>query len=386
MLKLRVIQAQYGDCMILVSGTGKRRKYMLVDGGPGGVYGPYLRGELKKINAAGGKLDLVVLSHVDDDHVAGLLELMDEMKQAQDGGTAPIIQVGGMWHNGFSKILPEAPEAADALEKEMVAEVFAPPPAPAQSPAAPSGTTSGEAAPGATNPWVGAVEYNVNQGHQLQLVDAELGIARNAGFPAGLIETDTARRPLRTAGLRLWILGPSKANLEAMREKWIKWLKKEGLAFGVTQTLVKPDTSETNLSSIMFLAESGKRRILMTGDGRGDDVVAGLEQAGLLAPGGTFHVDILKLPHHGSARNTVGKLFERVQADTYLISANGRDGNPDRATLNWLVDAACQQNRDIIIVATNTTRDLEQIQIDRPPAENHYKVVIMPKGPEPLEL
>jgi hypothetical protein len=388
MLKLRVVQALYGDCLILVSGTGKRRKYVLVDGGPGGVYGPYLRGALKKINADGGKLDLVVLSHVDDDHVAGLLEFMAELKEAHDHGAAPVIQVGSMWHNGFSKILPEAPQAAAELEKEMLVTPEVPLPAPADPAASSAAAASAAAAPAPAegNLWTMSEDYSVKQGHQLQLLDAELGIQRNAGFTDGLIQVETAQRPLKVAGMRVWILGPNKANLEAIRSTWIKWLKKQELSFAAPGALVKPDTSETNLSSIMFLAEVGKRRILMTGDGRGDDVVAALELSGLLTPDGTFHVDILKLPHHGSARNNIGKLFDRVLADVYLVSANGRDGNPDRQTLDWLVDAACRQNRDIKIVATNTTPSLEQIQIDRPPAQNHYQVMIMPKGEDPLEL
>lgn len=130
----------------------------------------------------------------------------------------------------------------------------------------------------------------------------------------------------------------------------------------------------------MFLAESGQRRILMTGDGLGSDVVAGLETAGLMPPGGTFKVDILKLPHHGSARNAVGALFDRVLADTYVISADGKHGNPDYQTLEWLVNAACRQGRDIHIFATNPTPTLERLVQDRPPAANHYRLTIMERG------
>ena len=41
--------------------------------------------------------------------------------------------------------------------------------------------------------------------------------------------------------------------------------------------------------------------MLLTGDVRGDHVVSGLQRANLL-PGGKAHVDILKIPHHGSDR------------------------------------------------------------------------------------
>lgn len=370
MLKLRIVQARYGDCLILESGYGKRRKHVLVDGGPSQVYRPYLRGELKKIADSGGKLDLVVLTHVDGDHVLGLLEMMDEMK---DSHGRPLVQVSGMWHNGFSEIFPEEAQAAYGVEQELL---FEPDGNLEQDTAGPV-----SAAPGVeAGLWAPPEEFGIKEGHELQMLDAELGISRNPALPGRLVTLEGAPRPLRAAGMRLWILGPKQANLERLREKWIKWLEDNKISFDVTGKLVKPDTSEANLSSIMFLAESGRRRILMTGDGLGDDVVEGLERTGLLAPGGTIHVDILKLPHHGSARNAVGSLFDRVLADIYVISADGKYGNPDRQTMDWLVDAACRQGRDISIFATNTTPVLEQLVKDRPPQKNHYTLTVMEKG------
>ncbi len=370
MLKLRIIQARYGDCLILESGYGKRRKHVLVDGGPSQVYRPYLRGELKKIADSGGKLDLVVLTHVDGDHVLGLLEMMEEMKNSQG---QPLVQVSGMWHNGFSEIFPEEAQAAYAVEQELLLE--------------PDGSLEEETAQPATavpgveaGLWAPPEEFGIKEGHELQMLDAELGISRNPALPERLVTLEGAPRPLRAAGMRLWILGPKQSNLERLREKWEKWLEDNMISFDVTGKLVKPDTSEANLSSIMFLAESGRRRILMTGDGLGDDVVEGLERTGLLAPGGTMRVDILKLPHHGSARNAVGSLFDRVLADIYVISADGKYGNPDRQTMDWLVDAACRQKRDITIFATNTTPVLEKLVEDRPPRQNHYSLTVMAKG------
>jgi beta-lactamase superfamily II metal-dependent hydrolase len=101
------------------------------------------------------------------------------------------------------------------------------------------------------------------------------------------------------------------------------------------------DTSVTNLSSVVFLAEYETRTILMTGDARGDYIVDGLDRAGRLQ-GGTAHVDILKLQHHGSARNIDTSFFQTVTADHYIIAANGMYGNPDLATFDALVKARGQ--------------------------------------------
>lgn len=379
MLRLRVVQARYGDCSILEAGYGKRRRHVLVDGGPSLVYKPYLRGELSRIALKGGKIDLMVLTHVDNDHVVGLLQFIREIKEARMAGQPPLIEVAGMWHNGFSKFLAGDPEEAQRLEEEMLLApvenddtgedetVVGQPPA------------SDAELPVLDEAWLMDDSFGIKEGHSLQAVEDELDMLRNYGFPNQLIRVEDSPRPVRVAGMRIWVLGPSIDNLERLRQKWVRWLTKEGLAFGVGEK-VTPDDSEANLSSIMFLAESGRRRILMTGDGLGSDVVEGLETAGLMPPGGTFKVDILKVPHHGSARNTVGPLFDRVLADTYVISADGKHGNPDYQTLEWMVDAACRQGRDIHIFATNPTDSLERLVQDRPPAGNHYRLTIMQRG------
>jgi hypothetical protein len=79
--------------------------------------------------------------------------------------------------------------------------------------------------------------------------------------------------------------------------------------------------------------------MLLTGDARGDKILRGLELVGAMPAGGSIHVDLLKVPHHGSAHNVERKFFERVTADHYVFSGNGEHGNPERETLEMLLDA-----------------------------------------------
>ena len=371
MLKLRVVQARYGDCSILENGpandsSGRRRKHILIDGGPSKVYGPYLRGELEAIAERGGKLDLLVLSHIDNDHVRGLLELMRDLREARADGKAPLIDVEQIWHNGFSKILPPELEATAAeLERETALEVH---PDPDMSLA--------ERA---------AEAYGIAEGHELQEADVELGIPRNQGFAEGLITVENTAQPIKVAGVKLWVIGPTGENLAKLREKWVSWLMRKSLPYGPGEEKpVRPDEAVNNLSSIMLMAEAGsgrsRRRILLTGDGVTSDITGGLEAAGLLEKDGVLRVDVLKVPHHGSARNSVGGLYERVLADTYVISGDGRYANPDETTLNWIVDAACRQQRQIEIFATNMAPALKALLRERPPEENNYRLRVLPVG------
>jgi hypothetical protein len=63
-----------------------------------------------------------------------------------------------------------------------------------------------------------------------------------------------------------------------------------------------------------------------------------LELVGILRTGGTMHVDLLKVPHHGSANNLDHNFFERITADHYVFSGDGEHGNPEREALQMLLD------------------------------------------------
>ena len=76
----------------------------------------------------------------------------------------------------------------------------------------------------------------------------------------------------------------------------------------------------------------------------------GLEDAGL-ADGGVSQLDVLKLPHHGSIRNVEKNFFERLPARHYVISADGRNGNPETETLKMI--AATRADDDFEIHFTN---------------------------------
>ena len=111
----------------------------------------------------------------------------------------------------------------------------------------------------------------------------------------------------------------------------------------------------------MVLVEIGGKRILLTGDGRGDHTLDGLEAAGLLDAEGKIEVDILKMPHHGSIRNVEAGYFEKIHAKHYVVSANGKFDNPDIPTLKLISDA--RPDDDFTIHLTYPTDEFELPEI-----------------------
>jgi hypothetical protein len=385
MLNLRVVQAQHGDCFLLEYGTPAEPKYILVDGGPADVYQAHLKPVLEAIPARDRLLQRVILSHVDDDHIQGALDLMQELSTQRERRQRPTVAVQELWHNTFSTIVDLGLEGLGAERPDLLCGVLD---------LAPDLVHLGEGE--AVRPPKSPALESIDQGDELTDQAGSLTLPINHDFrPERLISAEGAPRPVpEFEGLNLYVLGPSGHNLGKLQVRWQRWLTKH-LAAGPralesdlreAEPVPKPDESVFNLSSIMLLAETDGKRVLLTGDGLGKHLIQGLEGAGMLAPGEAFHVDVLKLPHHGSARNVSPGFFRRVTADQYVISANGRDGNPDLLTLKWLVEAAREQGRDIEIVITNWTRSICELMRARDPDEYGYRLVAMDPGDHSMVL
>jgi len=169
-------------------------------------------------------------------------------------------------------------------------------------------------------------------------------------------------------GLSFTVLGPREARVRDLQEKWDKEIKK----LGVARQAAFVDQSVFNLSSIIVLAKAGGRTMLLTGDARGDDILEGLKHAKLLKDG-TCHVDLLKIPHHGSDHNVSTEFFRQVTADHYVVSGNGEHGNPEIATLKMLSEARGQEAFTICL--TNQELRLTAFLQAEKAAGKKYKVV-----------
>jgi hypothetical protein len=228
----------------------------------------------------------------------------------------------------------------------------------------------------------GLAVAGVPEGTSLRTQALALQIPINNGLPSELITVDNASGPLVFDNLELTVVGPTQANLEALEQQWVNWLdtQENNILSDDPFVMANSDRSVPNLSSIMFLAKADNRTMLLTGDGRSDHLLEGLAQAGLLDEDGRMHINVLKLPHHGSDRNMTKTFFRKITADIYVASANGRDGNPDLATLIWLVEAAKEQQRQVEIVVTNQTPSVEKLLEEYPENEFGYTVRILASG------
>lgn len=91
-------------------------------------------------------------------------------------------------------------------------------------------------------------------------------------------------------------------------------------------------------------ASAAGKRLLSTGDTTEQEIVEGLDAAGLLGHDGRTRVDVLHIPHYGSDLNASVELFRRVVADHYVITGTGWYNNPKLATLQMILYARCRES------------------------------------------
>jgi len=224
------------------------------------------------------------------------------------------------------------------------------------------------------------------QGTDLAKMAKSLKIPINEGF-GELIEVEHNVKSASLNNINLRILGPTMKNLEKLRKEWNDWFNKKQQTGKTESRLIQIlDKSVPNLASIMFLAEIKNRKILFTGDGLGQDVVEMLSRNRMLDKNGKFHVDVLKVPHHGSDRNTSQEFFSIVYAEYYMISANGRDDNPSLDTLRWIINVGKDIKKTRKIVFTNMTPNIKKVISESDEKEFNYECIFLKKKDHFLTL
>jgi len=363
---VEVLRALKGDCLILQYGTKAAPGLALIDGGPSTVYEKHLKPHLIEIRKSRGleadaplPVDVLMISHIDDDHIQGILKLTKELVNAQDALQSLPFKIGAVWHNTFDDIIGNATKSLTAT----VTAAFG-----AASLSGDAGEVDG------LDPDAARVLASLGQGLRLRDDTKKLKLRLNPQFDDKLVVANAKGPKINMGkGLSFTVVGPMNPEVVALRKTYERFFK-EAAAKRKQATAVLAaftDTSVPNLSSLVVLAEAGKKCVLLTGDARGDKVLEGLELVGRLTKDkkSRIHVNVLKCPHHGSNRNVDPIFFRRIIADHYIFSGNGEHGNPERETLEMLLDERGDEDYTV-----HLTYPVDEIDVERKKeAKSHGK-------------
>ena len=364
---LEVLKAHEGDCLLLHWGTQAQPRLGVIDGGPGDTYGTTLRPRLDQIrrnrNVDPLEIEFVMVSHVDNDHVVGVdklfADLASEVNRNVPEGQRPL-RVERLWHNTFDDVIGNRLDAHyRQFSASFTADANGELPATSRAEIKAGLEERGETEDEDEAEHLAADISKVLAGHPegralrdkhslLHRANAIRGLNRpfvSAGGGSTLITAELTPDPLSVSGLEFHVVGPRQAEIDALQTEFDAYLTKKGLNKAEAALAAYSDPSVPNLSSIVCFASlevGGKpATILLTGDARGDKMILGLQAAGYLdgSSDERLHVDVLKVPHHGSDRNVRRDFFKKISADVYVLSGDGKHGNPDRATLEWIIES-----------------------------------------------
>lgn len=313
-MKIKFLKAFNGDSIWISFLDGKGLpKNILIDGGTSTTYsykdkndGKIKAGDLKtlieSLKAKNEKLDLIILTHIDDDHIDGFLKWFSKDETA-------IQSIKEIWFNSGRTIKRYLNDTEAEINPVRFKEQ----------------TTLTSVKQG--------VDFE-NYIHTKEVWDERV-IKQG-----GIIDWN---------GISFLILSPSEEKLEKLLKEWKKKTPeslidtsrkddyKKTLKKHIEEDTFEEDKDVYNGSSIAFILKNDDKNYMFLGDSHPSEIVTALKNLGYNKDN-KLKVELFKISHHGSQKNTSTELLNLIETDNYVVSTNGDLHNhPDKATIARIV-------------------------------------------------
>lgn len=308
MFTVEMLPAERGDCFWVTWGPAGEH-VMLVDGGPSQTIATLVPELERRLGALGGgddRVELLVETHIDADHIQGLVSLLSVPERVR--------LFRDVWFNGHRHLVSVLGMGdAEAL------------------------TASLEQHPDRWNRAFGGAAV----------------VVPDAPAPLPVVEL--------AGGMTVTLLAPTPKGLAALEPEWTRWVaaldrpvrvprrwQRSGVLGGWdpdawASAPYSEDRSKPNCSGIAFVAEHEGRRVLFLADVPPRFVLAAFRRAPAAwrRRDGRLAFDAVKLSHHGSKGNTSRALCDAIACPRWLVSTDGaRFGHPHPQALARVVLAA----------------------------------------------
>lgn len=363
-MKLRVYHAGDGDCLLLTSNDGQ--KNMLVDGGRATSFNANTAADLGNLRDEQRRLDVVCVSHIDDDHITGILRMIqsevawrvfefreqNNIRPLRRPRTPRPPEIGEVWHNAMFKLIgPDLAVEAQSLMASTVRLM--------------AGSEDEEVLDLASHIDSLATGERAAMELSRRISAEQLGIPLNQPADGALMKRGEPGVFIPFGDMKLFVLGPTDEDLEALRVEWADWIRGNRSAIGTLRRRLLSDEenlgvlspelvanpistalgdgvaslTEPNLASLTLLVEDGDETLLLTGDADAASIQEGLAHHGKLDEDGRIHVSVLKVQHHGAEANVTQDFVDSVTADHYVFCANGNHKNPEIDVIEGFANA-----------------------------------------------
>lgn len=287
------LKAFYGDCIFITIKDGEKEFTIMIDGGTSrtyklrGRYGRKVGGVLKKkideLKVHGKTIDLLIITHVDDDHIGGVLAWFED-----DFPSTGFVR--SIWMNddvdvNVSKEVDNTSAQAASLKKLLAAKnIFI------------------------VDQIVLGLEKSFDWGRMVAIA------------PTAIHHNKIAR------------------DIKAELDNTVSDRYDENIKQLVSEKYICDACTPENDASMAFLLQTKDgETIMLLGDAHIDTIMDSLKHIeGVVLP---LKCSWVKLSHHGSKNNFKPEFLEMVDAENYIISTNGmKFGHPDKEVIAYLID------------------------------------------------
>lgn len=390
-ITVKMFPAKNGDCF-LVSLGAEEKKHILIDCGYAETYKNFLKDELKTIANNNEMIDLMVISHVDQDHILGAISFLE------DNNKNPFIKIKEIWYNGYKHLQfdKEKVNNITTKEKEMLKGQIA----------------LGSSFVNRMKQKNNIQEISARQGFTLASLITDGQYSWNESFDGSAVSIDN-KNIIRKKGYAIYLISPNTEKLSKLSDKWLKELRRMKRGFSLSDeeifdeayecymiqqeekkieeklissttkykvdkciedVISKPmeeeiDNAPINGSSISIIIEYNGKNLLFLADAHPDIILDSLLKLG------DNYFDLIKVSHHGSAKNTTNELAKISNSSLFLISTNGRGNysHPDFESLAKIIYHQKNPKTLVFNYKTNTAKKVDNIAWKR---KYNYKVHI----------
>lgn len=349
-MKVEIFPANIGDSFLISYGTDYE-KHILIDGGYRETYDNFLKKRLKEISGFNQELELVIVTHIDQDHIGGILKLIEENGHST---AKNIIGINEIWHNSYRNLGEGSTEEIiqGSPEEVILDEIIS------------TGMTT-----------FSTKEGNISGYHGSMLASYiyENEYNWNTRFNNGAVSTDNLREIVIDKDLKIILLSPSKESLENLRTEWERHLKRRKMNFKLGKgkkfddafeffSLRKEleigegyscsyketkkwdeiefpieDNSKTNASSIAVILETRNSKALFLGDSKPSIIVEALKEL-KEEKNYSLDFDTIKVSHHGSLKSTNDELIELIDGKKWIFTGNGKNNKPSEDLVKYILE------------------------------------------------
>ncbi|MFM2599554.1 ComEC/Rec2 family competence protein [Vibrio fortis] len=292
-MKAQFLQAKNGDAILLTFFDEQDiERHVLIDGGTATTYKQKSKkenindGPLKKVVDEIPQVDLLILTHIDDDHIAGLLNWFECDDDA-------LTKVKKVWFNSGCLLSEYFKKPQTNQEDPLIKKIL---------------------------------DNNTSVRQGLKFVD----MIKEAGIWDRTVIKSTDRYQI--FGLEFLILSPNDHKLELLLGKWEKDKKslntrsRNDYSLTIKQHIsndsFKEDKSIPNGSSISFVIKDNEKNYVFLSDSHPSVIIESLTNLGI-TPDNPLPAEFVKVSHHGSKHNTNNELLELIDTNRYVFSSNG---------------------------------------------------------------